>query len=113
MAKYKSIVERMNFMSCKNYDINELLPTKNMRTALVLNVIFGPLGMIYSTITGAVIMSILSLITIIFAFGIWIIIVWTIQFIWTAIAVNMYNKRILDKVIYYNRETLKRRAYSL
>lgn len=89
------------------------IPTKSMGTALLLTFIFGPIGMFYSTIPGAIIMLVLSLIMGIFAFGIGLLIIWPIQFIWATIAVNSYNKRIIDKIIYYRRAALKRRVFNL
>lgn len=45
--------------------------------------------------------------------GIGLLVIWPIQLIWTAIAVNLYNKKVLEKIIYYKRASLKRRAFNL
>jgi hypothetical protein len=101
------------FMYYENCHSVVTIPTKSMGTSLLLTFLFGPIGMIYSTISGALIMLVLLLLISIYAFGIWLLIIWPIQLIWAAIAVNSYNKRVMDKIIYYNRAALKRRAFNL
>lgn len=100
-------------MLYQNHYINVIIPTKNMGTALLLTFIFGPLGMFYTTTIGAIIMLILSTTIGIFTFGIGLIISWPIQLIWTAISINLYNKRVVERIIYYKRASLKRRAFTL
>jgi hypothetical protein len=89
------------------------IPTKRMSVALLLTFIFGPIGMFYSTIAGAIIMLVISLVIGISFFDVELLIIWPIQLIWTAIAINSYNKRIMDKIIYYKRASLKRRVFNL
>ena len=69
--------------------------TKNMGIAILLTVLFGPLGMLYCTIWGAVIMFVVSLVIGVVTLGIGLIITWPICIIWTAIATNSYNKKLL------------------
>ncbi len=69
--------------------------TKNMGVSIILTVLFGPLGMLYSTIVGGIVMGILSLIVGIFTAGIGLIITWPICIIWAAISTSNYNKNLM------------------
>ena len=68
---------------------------KSVGISIALTLFFGPLGMFYSTIIGAIIMSIITLIVGIFTMGIGLIIIWPINVIWAAIATNSYNKKLM------------------
>ena len=68
--------------------------TKNMGVSILLTVIFGPLGMLYSTIPGAIVMIIVSVIVGILTVGLGLIITWPICIIWAAIATSNYNKKL-------------------
>jgi hypothetical protein len=77
-----------------------MLP-KSVGLAILLTVLFGPLGMLYSTIWGAVIMFIPSLVVLVvgfltFGFGLLgLIVIWPISIVWAAVAVKSYNKKLL------------------
>lgn len=68
-----------------------LIREKSMLVAMLLTLFFGPLGMLYSTIAGAIVMFILNLIIGIPTGGIALIILWPIQLIWTYIGVRNHN----------------------
>jgi hypothetical protein len=51
------------------------------RTALL-----GPIGMLYSTVTGALVMSVVSTVALIFAGGRWMWICWAASIVWAALA---------------------------
>jgi hypothetical protein len=70
--------------------------TKNMGVAIILTVLFGPLGMFYSTIVGAVVMFILSAIVGLLTVGLGLIVMWPICVIWAAIATSNYNKKLMS-----------------
>ena len=70
--------------------------TKNMGVAIILTVLFGPLGMFYSTIVGAVVMSILSAIIGLLTAGFGLVITWPICVVWAAIATSNYNKKLMS-----------------
>lgn len=72
-----------------------VIPTKSVGIALILTVVLGPLGMLYSTIWGGIIMSIISLIVIPCTLGIGLLIIWPICLIWAAVATSSYNKELL------------------
>ena len=69
--------------------------TKNMGVSIILTVLFGPLGMLYSTILGGIIMGGISLIVAIFTLGFGLIVTWPICIIWAAVATSSYNKKLL------------------
>lgn len=68
--------------------------TKSVGVAIILTVLFGPLGMFYSTVWGGIIMSILTLIVGIVTVGLGLIVIWPIVVIWGAVAANSYNKKL-------------------
>ena len=70
--------------------------TKNVGIAIILTILFGPLGMFYSTIWGAVIMLIVSLILGVFTVGLSLFVTWPVCVIWGAIAANSYNQSLLE-----------------
>jgi hypothetical protein len=69
--------------------------TKNVGVSIILTVLFGPLGMLYSTIWGGIIMGGVSLVVAIFTLGFGLIITWPICIIWAALAASSYNKKLL------------------
>ena len=69
--------------------------TKSPGIALLLTFLFGPLGMFYSTILGAVIMIIISAIVGFVTLGLGLIVTWPICMIWGAVAASMYNKKLM------------------
>ncbi len=82
-------------------DYNELprqiiiTPTKSVGISIILTVIFGPLGMFYSTIPGAIIMLIVSGIVGLVTLGYGLIVTHPICVIWGALAAHSYNKKLL------------------
>lgn len=67
---------------------------KSVGVSLVLTFFFGPLGMLYSTVTGAIVMFVLYLVIGILTLGLGLIILHPAAMIWGAIEVNNYNKKI-------------------
>ncbi len=80
------------------------LPQKSMLLGLILTFFFGPLGMLYATVLGGIVMFIVCVLT----FGITIMtlgvgsvlffLVWIIQMLWAGFAIAGYNKRVLNPV---------------
>jgi hypothetical protein len=70
---------------------------KSVGVAILLTVFFGPLGMFYSTVTGAIIMCILTLIVGVGTFGVGLFLIWPISIIWGAIAADGYNKQLRSR----------------
>src|SRR5262245_26725469 len=67
---------------------------KSVFGAVVLAFLFGPLGMLYSTIVGAVVMFFVSLIIVIPTLGLGLIITLPIGMIWAGFAADSHNKRL-------------------
>ena len=59
---------------------------KSVGLAIILAFLFGPLGMLYSTVTGGIVMFIINLLAFLFTAGIGLIITWPIGIIWAAMA---------------------------
>ncbi len=67
---------------------------KNMTIAILLSFFFGPLGMIYASISGAIWCFLISGVAAFFTMGLGLLVTWPLQLIWTAVAVNKHNTRI-------------------
>lgn len=67
-------------------------PPKSVGVAIVLAVFFGPLGMLYSTVPGALVMIFVTLFFGILTAGISAFITWPICVIWAALAADTYNR---------------------
>ena len=84
-------------MANTNENVNVVITKspKSMGISIALTLFFGPLGMFYSTILGAIVMIIIDIIVGIFTFGLGLIVTWPIQVILAAIATSMYNKKLM------------------
>jgi hypothetical protein len=67
---------------------------KSVVVSILLTFFFGPLGMFYSTVLGAVIMLVLYVLIGIVTLGLGLIVLHPIAIIWGAIAVSNYNKKL-------------------
>lgn len=70
--------------------------TKNVGLALLLTALFGPLGMLYSTIFGAIVMFVLCSILGFITFGFGAFLLWPICMVWSYFAAKKYNKNLLE-----------------
>jgi hypothetical protein len=68
---------------------------KSVGLALLLTFFFGPFGMFYSTIGGAVAMIFITFIVAAVTFGGGLIITWPACMIWGAVAASQYNQRMI------------------
>jgi hypothetical protein len=66
-----------------------------MGIAIILTVLFGPLGMLYSTVIGGVIMLVASVVLAVLTFGLGLLVTWPICIVWGAVAVGSYNKSLM------------------
>lgn len=71
--------------------------TKNVGIAILLTFIFGPLGMLYSTIPGAIVMGIISLVVGFLTGGVGLLVTWPICILWAAISAHTHNNRLLGR----------------
>ncbi|HIE11920.1 MAG TPA: hypothetical protein EYP63_00580 [Desulfotomaculum sp.] len=72
------------------------MPTKSVGVSIILTVLLGPLGMLYSTIWGGLIMFVVSALVGLLTFGLGLVVTWPICVIWAALAASSYNKRLLS-----------------
>ncbi len=70
---------------------------KSAGIAILLTILFGPLGMLYSTILGAIIMIIISFVVALLTAGIGLVVTWPICIIWGALAASSHNRAIASK----------------
>lgn len=73
-----------------------VVPTKSVGLAILLAVIFGPLGLLYSTVMGAIVMFIVNIVVALVTVGFGLILTWPICGVWAAVAVKSYNKKLLE-----------------
>lgn len=66
---------------------------KSVGLALILTFFFGPLGLLYATVAGGVIMLILGVLIGVVTLGFGLIFVWIASMIWAVIAVNSTNNK--------------------
>ncbi|CAC9444006.1 hypothetical protein [uncultured Gammaproteobacteria bacterium] len=72
------------------------LPTKSLIVAILLVIFLGPIGLFYASVIGALIMLVMTAIIGFATFGFGLIIPYIICIIWAIIAVNSYNKKIIE-----------------
>jgi hypothetical protein len=77
----------------------QLMPTvvvarqpKSVGVAILLTVLFGPLGMLYSTVAGALVMLVVSVVLGVPTGGLSVAITWPICIIWGAVAAQNWNQ---------------------
>lgn len=92
----KTICERENIMkSISGNGVVVVMSTKSVGISIILTLLFGPIGMFYSTIAGGIIMLIVSLIVGVATIGFGLIVTWPICVIWGAIAASSYNRELM------------------
>lgn len=67
---------------------------KSVAVAFVLAFFFGPIGLLYASVAGGIIMMVLGVIIGIFTLGIGLIVAWVASVIWAVVAANMANKKL-------------------
>ena len=70
-------------------------PTKSVGIALLLSFLFGPLGMLYSTVLGALVMFVANLGAVFLTAGLGLFLTWPIGMAWAAMAANQSNSKLL------------------
>jgi hypothetical protein len=71
------------------------LPFKNLAGALLFTVFLGPLGLLYASSFGGILMLIFGFITVCSKMIVPVIFVWIGSSVWSVLAINRYNKKIL------------------
>lgn len=67
---------------------------KSAGTAFALGLFFGPLGMLYSTGIGAIVMFVVTSVVAFFTLGFGLLVTQPVCAIWAAMAASSYNARI-------------------
>ncbi|MFC6591845.1 hypothetical protein ACFP81_07365 [Deinococcus lacus] len=67
---------------------------KNLVLGLILTFLFGPLGMLYATIVGALVMLVLGGIVGFLTAGLGLILIWPLQMFWTWSAISSHNRQL-------------------
>lgn len=67
---------------------------KSVGISLVLTFFFGPLGMLYSTLTGFIVMLLINLVVLPLTLGFGALLTWPACMIWGAVAASNHNTRI-------------------
>lgn len=71
------------------------LPLKSVAGTILFCVILGPIGLLYSSLWGGIVMIILGFIVLSSQLMVPIILVWVISCVWGVAATNRYNKKIV------------------
>ncbi|HLO40908.1 MAG TPA: hypothetical protein VK176_07785 [Phycisphaerales bacterium] len=66
---------------------------KSVGLAFLLTLIFGPLGMLYTTVAGAIIMFLIASVIIPLTGGLATVIVWPVCMLWGCLAASKHNRR--------------------
>jgi hypothetical protein len=72
-----------------------VVPLKSTGLAIILAVVFGPLGLLYSSVLGAIVMFVVNIIVGIVTLGFGLFLTWPICGLWAAFAVMSHNKKLL------------------
>lgn len=73
-----------------------VVPVKSTGIALILALLFGPLGLLYSSITAAIVMFVITIPVAIFTLGFGLLLTHPICAIWAYVAVTNYNKKLFQ-----------------
>ena len=75
-----------------------LAEQKSVGVAFLLTFLFGPLGMIYSTVKGAIIMMVVGAVVGVFTLGVGLAVIWPVSVLWGVMAANAHNKQVLQRL---------------
>jgi hypothetical protein len=66
---------------------------KSVGAALVLTFLFGPLGLVYVSVLGGILLTILLLIVVLPTMGLALFIIWLASMIWAALSASTQHSR--------------------
>ena len=72
-----------------------VVSTKSTGLAILLGVLFGPLGLLYSTVMGALVMFVVNIGVAVVTLGFGLILTWPICGVWAYMATKSYNEKLL------------------
>lgn len=70
------------------------LPYKNLTTSLLFSIFLGPLGLLYATTRGGIMMLIIAFVVISCKLPVPIMIMWVSCSVWSTLATNRYNHQL-------------------
>lgn len=76
--------------------VKTVLPPKSLAGALLFSVFLGPIGLLYASTIGGVIMIIIGFIAGCSMLPIPILIIWLSSCVWSVIATNKHNKKYIS-----------------
>jgi len=71
---------------------------KSMCVAFLLSFFFGPLGMLYATVGGGLVMLVLCAMALLFTAGIGLLLTWPMGIVWAMVAAAGHNGRLSFQV---------------
>jgi hypothetical protein len=71
------------------------LPFKSVAAALLLGLVLGPVGLLYASFWGGIVMVVIAFIVICSKLSVPILLTWIGSCIWAVGATNQYNKKLL------------------
>ncbi len=74
------------------------LPFKSVAGALWFSVLLGPVGLLYASSPGGIVMIIVGFVVGCSKLFVPILLVWLISCVWSVLAVNRYNKKIIQNI---------------
>ena len=80
------------------HNFPQRLPFKSVAGALLLCVFLGPIGLLYATTVGGIIMMIVTVAIVPSKLPVPIAIVWLACCIWSVIAANRFNQKLMQKI---------------
>ena len=82
-------------LSEKNPELAALLPYKSLSTALLFSVFLGPIGLLYASLRGGIMMLLVAFVTLTSRLPIPIILTWVFCCVWSVMAINRYNHKLM------------------
>ena len=80
--------------------VNQLqLPFKSVAGALMLGLFLGPVGLLYATTSGGIVMLMLAIALVPTKLPVPIAMVWLASCIWGVIATNRFNQKLMQKIM--------------
>jgi len=71
--------------------------TKSEGMSAILGFFLGPLGLLYSTITGAIVMFLINVFVGIFTLGFGLFLTWPVCAVWGYMAAKKYNEQLMEQ----------------
>lgn len=75
------------------------IPFKSVAVALLFGVFLGPIGLLYATVVGGIVMIALGFIVISSKLFVPIALVWVMSCVWGVSATNRYNQKLLQVLL--------------